>query len=577
MARWKFAASTASLSRSRMARHSPGAWRRSNGSRPPGPSTTSIPAAEAGARTARKPRLPSSASNRWPPSTRRHGPRLTQSAAARGMPSVSATAAVSSSPAPARHHVGRPPRSRRWCPRPGPRPPRRAGRRAWSARPAGRRPARSAGRSPGRPSRPAEQSGGRRDQRRPGRGRGRRPATARPVLPRRAVAASAAAARSTANRSSTSASPEAVPNTRTAPTGQPAMRAQAARSGTRRPSASTHGSSGPAPAAPAIRPAGPRRRWSSRARARLTVTASPASRRRARAGRQRHRVGQQVKRVAGRAHLDREQRHAAAAAASTWSMTGQRRRAAGWRPEHPRRPRPAPRRPASRPPADPAAAPRPGRTAARRDHGHRGSPPGGWRCPAAGFRRRAGPPRAGPARVRRAAAGAGRRRPRRRPAWRRRRPARAAARRRRHVGDRQHGGFHGAQRGDPGLGDRARRPAARPGGPATAAPRSESADPFRPRVGTRPAPRICAAGQQHDLGGGVAHVHPGDHRHRQAGLGRTRPGRWRAAGTGEPAPGVDLGGLGDQGGAARQPAGGQRLGQRGQLGGAWTGPGRSAS
>ena len=59
-------------------------WWRSNGSRPPGPSTTSIPAAEAGALTSRKPWLPSLASNRCPPSTRRQGPRLTQSAAARG-------------------------------------------------------------------------------------------------------------------------------------------------------------------------------------------------------------------------------------------------------------------------------------------------------------------------------------------------------------------------------------------------------------------------------------------------------------------------------------------------------------
>ena len=58
-------------------------------------------AAEAGAGTSRKPRRPSSPSNRCPPSTRTHGPRLTQSADARGMPSISATAAVSSSPAPA--------------------------------------------------------------------------------------------------------------------------------------------------------------------------------------------------------------------------------------------------------------------------------------------------------------------------------------------------------------------------------------------------------------------------------------------------------------------------------------------
>ena len=76
--------------------------------------------------------------------------------------------------------------------------------------------------------------------------------TARPVLPCRAVAASAAAARSTANRSSTStaagAAPAAAvagPNARTAPTGQPASRAHAARSGRRSPSAVIiHGSAG---------------------------------------------------------------------------------------------------------------------------------------------------------------------------------------------------------------------------------------------------------------------------------------------------------------------------------------------
>src|SRR5260370_1300095 len=67
--------------------------------------------------------------------------------------------------------------------------------------------------------------------------------TARPVPPRRAIAASAAAARSTANRSSTSLPAGPDPNARTVPTGQPASRAQAARS-ERRPSAaiSTHGS-----------------------------------------------------------------------------------------------------------------------------------------------------------------------------------------------------------------------------------------------------------------------------------------------------------------------------------------------
>ena len=79
--------------------------------------------------------------------------------------------------------------------------------------------------------------------------------TARPVLPGRAVAASAAAARSTANRSSTSA-PVAVapePNARTVPTGQPGSRAHAARSG-RRPSAViTHGSTGISGAARAAR------------------------------------------------------------------------------------------------------------------------------------------------------------------------------------------------------------------------------------------------------------------------------------------------------------------------------------
>src|SRR5580693_7047593 len=74
--------------------------------------------------------------------------------------------------------------------------------------------------------------------------------TARPVLPCRAVAASAAAARSTANRSSTSVSPPVAPNARTAPTGQPGRYAHASRNGSRRPSAVwTHGSSGASPAA----------------------------------------------------------------------------------------------------------------------------------------------------------------------------------------------------------------------------------------------------------------------------------------------------------------------------------------
>jgi hypothetical protein len=52
------------LSRSLMARHSPGPRWRSNGSQPPGPSTASMPAADGGAGTSRKPRLPSSPSNR---------------------------------------------------------------------------------------------------------------------------------------------------------------------------------------------------------------------------------------------------------------------------------------------------------------------------------------------------------------------------------------------------------------------------------------------------------------------------------------------------------------------------------
>ena len=252
-ARRKFAASTASLSRSRIARHSPGPWWRSNGSQPPGPSTASMPAAEAGAGTSRKPLVPSSASNRRPPSIRTHGPRLTQSAAARGMPSISATAAVSSSPAPAATTLApitSPPITS---------PP------ITSMVPASRSTTTASLRAPGVVRAPSRAAAGSATGLCTGMSSrsvrmlaasssptrlSKATSTARPVLPCRAVAASAAAARSTANRSSTSTSAPAPapaataprPNARTAPTGQSASRAHAARSG-RQPSAViTHGS-----------------------------------------------------------------------------------------------------------------------------------------------------------------------------------------------------------------------------------------------------------------------------------------------------------------------------------------------
>jgi hypothetical protein len=269
MARRRLAARIAILSRSLIARHSPGVWRRSNGSRPPGPSTASIPAEDAGALAARKPRLPSSASNRWPPSTRMQGPRFTQSAAARGMPSVCATAAVSRSPAPAATTQSAGPIT--------------------STVPAPRSTTSASARAPGVVRAPARAAAGsviRRRRGAPGSSPGRpaagsrpRDATsnARPVLPYLAVAASAAAVRSTANRSSTSVFPEAVPSTRTRPTGPSAISGHAARSCMRSPSAvSTHGSSVGAPEATW----GGRRpttalEWS--ASARQTLAASPAS------------------------------------------------------------------------------------------------------------------------------------------------------------------------------------------------------------------------------------------------------------------------------------------------------------
>ena len=79
---------------------------------------------------------------------------------------------------------------------------------------------------------------------------------ARPTLPRRAVAVSAAAARSTANRSSRPVSPSGVPSAVTLPTGQPASSAHASRRPIRRPWASTP-DRGPARARPAASRAGP--------------------------------------------------------------------------------------------------------------------------------------------------------------------------------------------------------------------------------------------------------------------------------------------------------------------------------
>ena len=201
-----------------------------------------MPAAEAGAGISRKPRVPSSASNRCPPSSRTQGPRLTQSAAAREMPSISATAAVSSSPAPAAttlRPVAPPPITSMV---PAPRSTTTASSRAPGVV---RAPSRAAagsvtGLCTGMSSRSARTAAASSSPTR----LSEATSTARPVLPCRAVAASAAAARSTANRSSTSTSadPAPEPNTRTAPTGQPASRAHAARSG-RQPSAViTHGS-----------------------------------------------------------------------------------------------------------------------------------------------------------------------------------------------------------------------------------------------------------------------------------------------------------------------------------------------
>ena len=267
-ARARLAANTASFRRSRIARHSAGLCRRSNGSQPAGPAAASMPAAAGSAGLSRNPRLPSSASNRWLPSSRTHGPRLTQSAAARGTPRVSATATVSRSPAPA---ATTSPSGAMTSMVPAPTSTTTASGRAPGVVQA---PSRAAAGSlstqrTGQPSRSASTAA----WSVPGVSRcSDETRAARPTLPRRAVAVSAAAARSTANRSSRGVSPSGVPSAVTVPTGQPASSAHAARRPIRRPCATTHGSAGPGAASPGGRtsraqPRGPARSPRCRSRA----------------------------------------------------------------------------------------------------------------------------------------------------------------------------------------------------------------------------------------------------------------------------------------------------------------------
>ena len=330
------------------------------------------------------------------------------------MPSISATAAVSSSPAPAATTLPPDPMTSIV---PAPRSTTTA-----SSRPPGvvRAPSRAAAGSltgswTGTPSRspstdPASSSPARLSE---------ATRTARPVLPCRAVAASAAAARSTANRSSTSLATASVPYACMAPTGQPASRGHAARS-VRRPSpaVSTHGSAGPSDA--------PGARGQQADHGIGLVGQHPAQRGRvtrlgisqrvqAEAGAERNRVGQHPQGVPGRAHLDRE--HPARGGRVRVYLVDDRQ-AAGEPVRH--------------------------QHALVAGHQHRADPgPGRQQGPQAcggrvvaqagrhdrhdlgvarlGARRR-------PARARRRAAGAARRRPRSRRGWARPRPARAAGR-----------------------------------------------------------------------------------------------------------------------------------------------------
>ena len=318
-ARRKFAASTACLSRSRIARRSAGPWWRSKGSEPPGPSTASIPAAEAGAGRpgSRGCRPRPRTAGRRPPG--RTGPRLTQSADARGMPSISATAAVSSSPAPAATtllpgpitSIVPAPRSTTTA---SSRPPGvvRAPSRAAAGSLTGPGPAPGAGR-PGRTRRPRHPRGSARRPAPPGRccPAGRWPPRPRPPGPPR-----------TGRRARW---PGTGAERRTCPPARRPSRGHAARSG-RRPSPRS---------APTVRP-GSRTRRGARAAGPTTALAWSASARLS-GGRvtrlgisrgseaeraERNRIGQDPQGVAGRAHLDRQQRAGRRRGRVTWSITG---------------------------------------------------------------------------------------------------------------------------------------------------------------------------------------------------------------------------------------------------------------
>jgi hypothetical protein len=218
-------------------------------------------------------------------------------------------------------------------------------------------------------------------------------------------------------------------------------------------------------------------------------------------GAERDRVGQQAQRVPGRAHLDREQ--LAGGRRGSIDLVDDRQ-LAGQPMSHQhalvaRHQDRADRRPGRQQLPQPGG----GLVVAHADRNHHddrrpGRPLRGWprpRCIRAGQRQRRADARAGSTRRGHA---------------RGQHPQPAPGRR--GVGHGHQRGVHRAQRGDPGLGGRASRLALDPADQCRrAAQRVPGPLPPAGRHASRS--QDLPAGDQHHLGGGVADVHPGNHRH----------------------------------------------------------------